>query len=427
VVALLGIGLWASWPAPLGLVLDRLGLLAPPSHPALPDKPSIVVLPFVNMSGDPEQEYFSDGITDDLITDLSSLPELFLIASNSAFTYKGKRANVEEVARQLGVRYVLEGSVRRAGGRIRISAQLIDATTGFHLWSERYDRALDDVLALQSELSGEIVAALPVTIREAEMSRIQSKPTASLSAYEAFMRGYSLFIRFRRDDLGAARRYFERAIELDPGYAKAHALLGSTYTLEYLMGWNVDPALLDRAEALSLRALELDPLLANSHITRSVVASARGRSAEALAAAQRAVEADPNLDVARAFLASALLREGRIGEALEEMQQMVRLNPQPGPAGWALTGMLNFGAGRIPEAVDLWERARRANPDLITARVPLAAYYAASGRHEEARAVVGEILRVNPDFTADLAERLSSSGPMRMNVDPESLRRAGLP
>jgi TolB-like protein len=179
VLVLLSVVLWATWPRPLGLLIDVAGVSGPPVDPPLPDKPSIVVLPFTNMSGDPEQEYFSDGITEDLTNEFARYPFLFVIARNSAFTYKGKQVNVEDVGRELGVRYVLEGSVRKAGSRVRITAQLIDATTGGHLWSERYDRDLSDIFVLQSEIAEEILAAVGGEIFRVEEQRLARRPTST--------------------------------------------------------------------------------------------------------------------------------------------------------------------------------------------------------------------------------------------------------
>jgi adenylate cyclase len=215
-IALAGIGIWAAWPRLLGVAFDAAGIL-PGEQPALPDKPSIAVLPFANMSGDPEQEYFADGITEDLTTVLSQTSTLFVIARNSAFAYKGRAVKVEDVGRELGVRYVLEGSVRRAGERVRITAQLIETASGFHVWSESYDRGLEDVFAVQSEIAERVFVATGAPIMEAELDRIRRKPTASLTAYDAYAKGMYHFGRIRVRDMAEARRWFERAVELDPG------------------------------------------------------------------------------------------------------------------------------------------------------------------------------------------------------------------
>src|SRR5437867_12069146 len=211
--------------------------VVPPTSPeqgstlALPDKPSIAVLPFTNMSGDPEQEYFSDGITEDLITDLSKLSGLFVIARNSVFTYKGRAVDVGEVSRRLGVRYLVEGSVRKAGNRVRINAQLVNATTGGHLWAERYDRELQDIFALQDEVTQKIVFALKVMLTPDEQVRFRQAPTNNLDAYDSFLRGQAYFWRFTGEANTQARQMFERAIELDPQYAGAYAILSRTYLI----------------------------------------------------------------------------------------------------------------------------------------------------------------------------------------------------
>lgn len=238
---LVAIGLWATWPRPLGLLIDLAGASGPPINPPLPDKPSIVVLPFTNMSGDPEQEYFSDGITEDLITDLSRSPRLFVIARNSAFTYKGRAVNVEDVGRELGVRYVVEGSVRKDSERIRVTAQLIDATTDFHVWSERYDRELADLFSVQSELAEQIMGAVGTEIRAAEIERIRRKPTTNLTAHDLVMRAIHHYMKFTRKDHERARELLERAIELDPRYAAAHAMLSGIDAVAYSNFWSLDP------------------------------------------------------------------------------------------------------------------------------------------------------------------------------------------
>jgi adenylate cyclase len=429
VLLLLALGLWASWPRPLGLLIDLAGVSGPPVNPALPNEPSIVVLPFANMSGDAEQEYFSDGITEDLTTDLSGVPDLFVIARNSAFAYKGKNVPVETVGRELGVRYVLEGSVRKAEDRVRITAQLIDATTGFHLWSRRYDRDLSDVFALQSEISEAILGALRVEIREAELERIRRKPTRDLNAYDAFLRAASHFDRFTREDMAQARRLLERAIELDPSYAEAHALLCGTYNVPYVMGWNMDPSLLERGEELARRALELDRFSANGHLSLAAVNLVRGRLTESLAGAERAVELAPNWDGPHFILATVLSYQGRFLAASQAMNRAMRLNPRP-PARYLVgVGWVNLRAGREREAVQMWERARAENPDQVFARVALASHYTERGRHEEARAAVEEILRVSPDLTAKKAASMGFGGldPEYFAEFEERLRSAGLP
>jgi TolB-like protein/class 3 adenylate cyclase/Tfp pilus assembly protein PilF len=421
--------IWASWPRLLGLGLDLAGVL-PSENPALPDLPSVVVLPFANMSGDPEQAYFADGITEDLTTALSGASGLFVISRNSAFTYKGRAVRVEDVGRELGVRYVLEGSVRKAGDQVRITAQLIDATTGFHVWSDKFDRRLEDIFTLQSEISEQILGAVGASISEAELERIRRKPTESLTAYDAFARAQSHFFRFRREDHREARRLLERAVELDPGYAAAVSMLGSTYSSTYGLLWSLDPALLDRGESYMRRAIELDPSLALPYMGLAAVSLARQRPERALPSLERARVLAPSDYGSYVFSAIALTRLGRQTEALEHLRKGFRLNPRI--AGVSQASLLMAGiyanSGRTEEAVALWQQVREANPDIIMARLNLADYRVEAGDLGEARTLVEEALRVQPALKADdvlargVVARLADAESFRAN-----LRKAGLP
>jgi len=424
VILLLALGIWLSWPRPLGLLIDLAGVSGPPLHPPLPDRPSIVVLPFTNMSGDPDQDYFSDGITDDLIVDLSSVPGLFVISRNSAFAYQG-RGDLQEVGRELGVRYVLEGNVRRAADQVRITAQLHDTTSGFNLWSERYDRDLRDVFAVQSEISEEILTRLQVAIREAELERIRRKPTDEQTAYDLYLKGRSRFLSGTRQGSDEARRLFERSIELDPQFAEAYAGLSGTYALHCVRGWDKSDELSERAIELAHKALELNPYLSVAYQSLVVSYFHLKRPAEGLEAAKRAVELDPSDDNAHASLGFALLFNGQPVEALQSYRQALRLNPRHPSGATNASAFLNFRAGRIDEAVELWERVRAASPDFLSPRVALALHYGRIDRHDEARAIVQEILRVNPDFDGDYAVFLSGG-----NLSDENLallKEAGLP
>ncbi len=243
---------------------SALSTQAPQALP-LPDKPSIIVLPLVNLSSDPEQDYFSDGLTEILTTDLSKIASLFVIARNSAFTYKGKAAKVQDVSREMGVRYVLEGGVLRTEGHVRITAQLIDATTGYHLWSERYDRPLRDIFALQDELVQKIITTLNLQISVQEQGMPVPKTTANLEAYDAFLRGVGYAVRLAKETNPQARQMFESAVALDPQYAMAYAMLGWTYYWEWIYQWNPDPQNLERAEELARQALALNATLPLAH------------------------------------------------------------------------------------------------------------------------------------------------------------------
>jgi adenylate cyclase len=432
-VLLLGVALWATWPRPLGLLIDLAGVSGPPAEPALPGKPSLVVLPFENLSGDPEQEYFSDGITEDLTGELARSPFLFVIARNSAFTYKGQHVNVEDVGRELGVRYVLEGSVRKAEGRVRINAQLIDATTGGHLWSQRYDRDLSDIFALQTEIAEEVVGRAAGEIIQAEQQRLARRPTTSLSAYEAYLKGFDHFFRGRVPENETARALFARALELDPDFAAAQASLGLTYWAEYASGWNRDPLLLDRAEEFARRAIALDPAYFQGYAVVGWAEFMRGNLSEALVATERAIELAPNVEVPRALRGLILAQQGRLLEATQSVRRALRLSPRAPVTGVLMSvSYVNFAAGRRQEAVEFMERARATAPDLVIARVALAGFYQLEGAHEKARAEIAEALRVRPDLTAEGAmemipglERILS--PEELAQYPDLLREAGLP
>ena len=397
----LGAVLWATWPSPLGVLIGVAGLTGPPVNPPLPDVPSIVVLPFNNLSADPEQEYFSDGITEDLTTVLSQVPEgLFVISRNSAFTYKGRSVKIEEVGRELGVRYVLEGSVRKAGDRVRITAQLIDATSGFHVWSEKYDRDLADIFAVQSEISEKILGELRVEIRDAEMERIRRKPTDDLNAYDLFMRGLSHFQRTTRRDMAEATRLLERAIEIDPDYADAYGMLGTITAIPYLLGWDLDPTgIADRTEELGRRALEIDPGHAPAHATVATAYAVREDFGAVLTYAERAIELSPNFAPAHLMRGFALAASGNLISGTQSIQRALRLEPHAPPIWSSALGWMNYATGRESDAVVLWLRA--IGPDMVYPRVGLATHYESIGRHDEARRLVREILEINPNLTAD--------------------------
>src|SRR5436190_874687 len=274
--------------------LDGIAPTAAPA-PALPEKPSIAVLPFQNMSGDPEQEYFADGMTEDLITDLSKVSGLFVIARNSSFAYKGRSVKVQEIGRDLGVRFVLEGSVRKAGNRVRITAQLIDAASGGHLWAERFDRDLTDIFATQDEVVEKIVGALAVNLTHGEAKRLRRRGTASVEAYETWLRARECLNRSTREGIAQARAMYHRAIELDPTYAVPHAGLAATGVSNYVSDWTDDPAAeLDQSERWARRALELDDAEPFAHMALGSVMLWRRDHDGALAEFHRMIELDPN-------------------------------------------------------------------------------------------------------------------------------------
>ena len=343
------------------------------------------------MSKDPDQDYFSDGLTEDLTSDLSQISSLFVISRNSAFTYKGKAVKVQEVGRELGVQYVLEGSVRKADNQVRINAQLIDATTGGHLWSERYDRPLTDLFALQDEIRQKIVIALKVKLTPEEHARFQRAPTNNLEAYEYHLRGLEArwrgFYETKKELNEQARQMYEKAIELDPRYAAAYAGLGWTYFLDWFFQWNPNRAQsLERAFALAQRAVALDDSLPGSHQLLGRVYVWQKQYEQAIVEAKRALTLDPNDADAYWNLGNILTFAGRPEDSIGVIEQGIRLNPRYPPNDLLQLGNAYRAAGRYEEAIVPLKKVLTLNPNFGTAHMTLAACYAELGQLEEARA-----------------------------------------
>jgi adenylate cyclase len=396
----------------------------------LPDKPSIAVLPFINMSGDPEQEYFSDGITEDITSNLSKISNLFVIARNSAFTYKGKTVKVQEVSRELGVRYVLEGSVRRADSQVRITAQLIDATTGGHVWSERYDRPLTDIFTVQDEVTQQIVANLQVEVLEAEIERVRRVPTENLTAYDSLLRGREYTYRFTKEANTQARQMYEQAIALDPQYAGAYVAVGWTYWVEWTLQWSDDPQSLERAAELAQRAITLNASLPAAHRLLSHVLLWKNRQHDlAIAEGERALALDPNNPEGYTTLANILTFAGRPEEAIVLLEKGMRLNPRA-PHYWFYLFELGHAyhwLGQYEKAIDLQKRVLLLNPNQYIAHLELAKIYHELGREEEARAEVAEAVKLNPHYSLEaLRERHPYKDPAALERYLVALRKAGL-
>jgi len=365
----------------------------------LPEKPSVAVLPFVNMSRDSDQEYFSDGITEDLITDLSKISGLFVIARNSVFIYKGKAVKVQEVSRDLGVRYVLEGSVRKSGERVRITAQLIDATTGGHLWAERYNRDLKDIFAVQDEVTQQIISALKVKVEKVEQERALRKETANLNAFDYNLRGWWYYHRFTRDTNDKAREMFEKAIELDPEFAIAYAGLGFTYYEEWANQWSQDSQTLEQAFELAIRATALNDSSPEAHRILGDVYLYKRQYGQAIAERKKAVALDPNNADGLAGFGEVMVYNGQIKDGIALIKKAIRLNPHHHIWYLWVLGLASALAGRYDEAEEILERAVICNPDFLSTHVILAVIYVETGRLNEAHAEVAEIMRLSPDFS----------------------------
>ena len=394
----------------------------------LPDKPSIAVLPFMNMSGDKEQEYFSDGITGNIISGLSRIPRLFVIARNSTFIYKGKGVKVQQVAEELGVRYVLKGSVQRSESRIRITAQLIDAITGNHLWAERYDRDLKDIFAVQDEITIRIMGAMRVKLTEGEQA-LKGKPPHNLEAYLKYLQAQEYCQRFNIEGNIMGKRLAEEAIALDPEFAGGYGTLGIGYMMDVWLGLSKSPKeSLEKAIELTQKAISLDPKgSATPYAALGYVYTLKRDYDKAIAEGEKAVALDPGGADAYALLGMSLNYTDRPKEAIPLFEKAIRLNPN-GPTHY----FLNFGTsyrtmGQYQEAITQYKKALRIAPNNIIAHLALSATYSSLGRYEEARAEAEEVLKINPKFSLEsYAKMLPFKNQAETDRLIEALRKAGL-
>jgi adenylate cyclase len=406
-------GAWAVWNFALRASPPPPQVVSEPA-PTLgfPDRPSIAVLPFDNMSGDSEQEYFSDGITEDLITDLSKVSALFVIARNSAFVYKGQAVDVAEVGQELGVRYVVEGSVRKANGRVRITAQLIDAATGGHVWADRYDRDLEDIFAVQDEVVGKIVTALAVELTEGEQESLVQGVTDNLEAYDFEKRGWWYKHQLTREDNDQARLMFERAIELDPQLASAYAGLGFTHYEAWSQGWSQDPGSLDRAYEMAQKAIALDDSYAGAHTLLGWVYLWRKQHDLAIAQLELAIALNPNEANHYADLAQVLIFAGKPAEAVEWVEKAMQLRPRY-PVQYPFTlGFAYLFLERYDEAIAALQEAITLNPFFLPNHLVLAGIYTETGQDEQARYHMAEALKISPQLSVeDYGKRLPFKDP----------------
>jgi TolB-like protein/Flp pilus assembly protein TadD len=392
-------------------------------------KPAIAVLPFQNMSGDPEQEYFSDGVTEDIITELSRYPDFLVIARHSTFVYKNKTVELGQIARNLGVQFVLEGSVRKVGNSVRISAQLIDASNGTHLWAERYDRTLDDIFAMQDEITGTIVGALGEMLQETSVKRALRTDPSCLDAYDKTLQAWAYFKRFNREDNLEARRLAKAAIELDAGYARAHAIVAWTHLMDFSSLWSDDPGEAIRASyEAATKAVSLDDHNSYAYLGLGACETWLGRHDQAIADMRRAIVLNPNDADSHAVFANLLVFAGYGNEALEELETAMRLNPHYPESYLQYLGRAYFTQRRYEEAEMAFERVVTVNPGWPWAHLILAATRAALGKIEEAKADMTEALKISPRITQ---AHVSKAWPFRNPADldhlAEMLRKAGLP
>jgi adenylate cyclase len=398
----------------------------------LPDKPSIAVLPFVNMSGSPEQEYFCDGITDQIITSLSIIPRLFVIARNSTLVYKGKAVKTNKIAEEMGVRYVLEGSVHRSKDRVRILVQLIDAIKGIHLWSERYDRDLKDLFSLQDDIARQIMTALQVKLTEGEYASGVAGTTSNLKALECFWRAEEHFFRFVKEDNAAARQWAQKAVELDPKFAGAWALMGWTHLWDVNFGWSKSPpesikGVLECAQ----KAIGLSDSCAKAYSLMGWINLIQRKFDEAIENGEKAVRINPNDPTMLVVLAGIMHFSGRFDESIALVKNGMRLCPYYPAFYLRPLSMSYFLAGRYEEALAAAElmlaRAQKDEFSPLLAHLYLAEAYVGLGQDHKARAQAEEVLKMNPNFSlADARKTMFYKDPTHVERHIDALRKAGL-
>ncbi len=409
--------------------LPDKGPLAEEPALKLPDKPSIAVLAFDNMSHDPQQEYFSDGLTEEIISGLSKMPQLFVIARNSSFAFKGKPVGVKEVGRQLGVRYVLEGSVRKEKDQVRITCQLIDAQTGGHVWSERYDRDLRDIFALQDEVTLAVMRAMRVKLTDGEQAVLWQKKglTNNLEAFEKYLQGrmYSLQM-MTKDANDKAKHLYEEAIALDPGFAMAYANLSQNHVSDAFWGWSKDPRESGRkAYEMANKALSLDDSLDTPHYCLGGVHLFMHQYDEAIAEGERGVELNPNGHEALAVLGFILNLAGRPAEARTVLEKAMLLNPIPPATYYGWLGNSYRLMNQNDKAIATLEKGLRVQPDNTVCLINLAAAYSQAGRQEDAHKTAAEFLRLTPKFSLETYAKIYKD-PVAAEQLTNALRKAGL-
>jgi adenylate cyclase len=394
----------------------------------LPDKPSIAVLPFDNLSDDPKQEYFSDGLTEQIITNLSKLPSLFVIARNSTFTYKGKPVKVKQVSEELGVRYVLEGSVQKSGDRVRITFQLVDAITGHHLWAERYDRELGDVFALQDEITMKVLTALQVKLTGGEQVRIAARNTDNINAYLKFMQAAHHLRKSHQEGNIMARKLGEEAIALDPNFSNPYKLLAMTHLEDVWFGWSKSPReSFKKAVELAEQSLALDNTNANTVALVGHLSVMKRQHEEAIVEGERSIALEPNSANSYMLLATTLRFSGRAAEAIPLLKKAIRLEPYTPATFYYQLGMAYNFTGQYDEAIAVLKKALKRTPDHLLSLLGLTIAYSLADRMEEARATAAEVLRVNPKLSVAYLEK---KAPYKYKADLElsmgAMRKAGL-
>jgi adenylate cyclase len=394
----------------------------------LPDKPSIAVLPFNNMTGNPDQEFLGDGITEQIRTALAKISSLFVIASDSTFTYKGKSVKVKQVSEELGVRYVLEGSVQKSGDRARITAQLVDAISGHHVWAERYDRDLQDIFALQDEITRKILVALQVKLTRGESAHIYGRDTDNLEAYLKFLQAVHHKMRTNQEGNILARKLCEEAIALDPDYADAYRLLAMTHLMDIWFGWSkYTRESFKKADKLAQKSLALDNTNPNTIGLMGHIYLLKRQHDKAIAEGERAIDLDPNSAYGYMLLAATYRFSGRAKEGIPLLEKAIRLQPYTPSSYYYQLGMAYNFTGQYDEAIAVLKKSLKRTPDHLLSLIGLTVAYSLADRMEEARATADELLKVNPKFSVAYMEK---KAPYKHKSDLElsmcALRKAGL-
>jgi TolB-like protein/DNA-binding winged helix-turn-helix (wHTH) protein/Tfp pilus assembly protein PilF len=415
-----------------GLALGIIQFLAPFKdegiNGAQADKPSIAVLPFKNISDDEQQEYFSDGITSDLITDLSKISGLLVIARNTVFTYKNSEVDVREVGKELGVRYVIEGNVRKAADTVRISARLINASTGYNMWADRFDGTYNNVFALQDEVTAKIVSALQVKLTENERERLAQKYTNSIEAYDNFLHGWQRYWEYSKEGNAQAREYFTKAIELDENFARAYANLALTYAYEAFAGWTDDRTfILAQANKYAQKAIELDDSLPQVHWAAGFTALVDRNYQFAVSEAEKVIALDPNYADGYGLMATTLNYAAKPKDALQYMLKAMRLNPRHPYPYKMILGEIYFNLHDYDNAIENFNLALERNPAAQEPRLWLAAAYAYTGQIEDAQWELQNIRLVNPEIAiAKIENDIPLKDPVQLKHLIDGLYKAGL-